>query len=382
MDPFHERLMVRAATIDELLSDAFEQLPCEKSHSELAVRRLAAWCRSSASGDWSLFARRLERDGQSLVDVLGKFATARPSVSVSAPRWVDDAVWISEALHGAANTVAEAVSPEADPCAFEDLLTPVVRDAEALLWPSVGARVRTSVGDGARACLLRSLLVELSNLAAPAIYERFAKVRRDAAVRGDVAEANSTILYDKFVSEMRVDGCRRLFEDKPVLLRLMASSHPPVDRDVARTDHTSRCRSACGSSRPATSRHQLLGDQDRRRPLRSAQLRPHCPDHRLRRRCAVGLQTQRSTRRRRLVGADREAEPKRSAPTEGRARAAARGLRLDRVHRSHELRGSARPSAIVPACRRLACPVPLLRRRRYRTRRTSSRRESTRCRSI
>jgi len=28
----------------------------------LAARRLAAWCRSCASGDWSLFGRRLARD--------------------------------------------------------------------------------------------------------------------------------------------------------------------------------------------------------------------------------------------------------------------------------------------------------------------------------
>ena len=63
MDAFYERLIVRAATIDELLSDDFEPLPGQKGDADLAARRLAAWCRSCASGDWSLFGRRLDRDG-------------------------------------------------------------------------------------------------------------------------------------------------------------------------------------------------------------------------------------------------------------------------------------------------------------------------------
>ncbi|HTQ83682.1 MAG TPA: hypothetical protein VMI47_10485, partial [Pseudolabrys sp.] len=59
MDAFFERLIVRAATIDEILSDDFEPLPGQKGDADLAARRLAAWCNASASGDWSLFERRL-----------------------------------------------------------------------------------------------------------------------------------------------------------------------------------------------------------------------------------------------------------------------------------------------------------------------------------
>jgi type 2 lantibiotic biosynthesis protein LanM len=226
MEAFYERVIPRAVTIDELLSDAFEQLPGQKSHTDLAGRRLAAWCRSSASGDWSLFARRLERDGLSIADVLARFATVRRDASQPAPAWVDDAVWIGAALHRPANTVAEDVVAEADTLAFEQLLTPVVRDAQTLLWSNVDPRVGANIGDGARACLRRSLLVELSNLSAPAIYERFSEARRSAGAPVDAAEVSrsrSTLLYDQFVSDMKADGFRGLFEDKPVLLRLMAS---------------------------------------------------------------------------------------------------------------------------------------------------------------
>ena len=50
MDAFHERLIVRAATIDELLSDDFEALQGQKADADVAAHRLAAWCQSAASG--------------------------------------------------------------------------------------------------------------------------------------------------------------------------------------------------------------------------------------------------------------------------------------------------------------------------------------------
>ena len=37
MDAFHERLIVRAATIDELLSNDFEALPGQKADADVAV---------------------------------------------------------------------------------------------------------------------------------------------------------------------------------------------------------------------------------------------------------------------------------------------------------------------------------------------------------
>ncbi len=212
MEDFYERLMARAVTIDELLSDAFEPLPGQKIHTDLAARRLASWCRSSASGDWSQFARRLERDGLSIAEVLARFATVRRNASAPAPRWIDDAVWISEALHRPANAIADEVVPVADPVAFEELLAPVVRDADALLWSGIEPRARDNISDRARGSLRRSLLVELSDLSALAIYERL-----------DAARSSAGTSYPQFVSDMKADGFRRLFEDKPVLLRLMAS---------------------------------------------------------------------------------------------------------------------------------------------------------------
>ena len=208
MDDFYERVTARAMSIDELLSEAFEQLPGQKSDADLAARRLAAWCRASASGDWSLFARRLERDGLSFADVLARLATVRRNSSVPGPPWMEDAAWVGAAAHRPADP--EPAHPGAE-VAFEQLLAPVVRDAQSQLWAGPDPRLRATLTDSAHADLRTALLTDLSAISAPAFYEGFAEARE----RG--------VGYREFVSDMRARGLRRLFEDKPVLLRLMTS---------------------------------------------------------------------------------------------------------------------------------------------------------------
>lgn len=220
MQADHERLISRAATIDELLSDRFEPLPGQKSDSDLAARRLAAWCRSSASGDWTLLARRLERDGLSVASVLARFATVRRNPSQPAPMWMHDAAWIAAALGEDTAGVAKTVVSELDRQAFEELLEPAVRQADARLWQGLDPAVGAALGPGVRVGLRRSLVVELSRLAAPALYERFVHTREGD---GSQLPSGSTARYDEFIADMRSGGLRRLFDDKPVLLRLMAA---------------------------------------------------------------------------------------------------------------------------------------------------------------
>jgi type 2 lantibiotic biosynthesis protein LanM len=227
MEAFYERLMVRAATIDELLSDAFDPLPGQKGDADVAARRLAAWCRSCASGDWSLFDRRLERDGWSIGHVLAKFASVRRKACASTPAWIEDAMWIEAALQRPTKNVKTTTVPgPAEPCPFEHLFIPAVEQAEAVLWASTDARAFENLDESARAGLRLSLLKELSSLLTPAIYERFVKVRKVSGPPADPVESQrdgATSQYDQFVAEMKHSGFRRLFEDKPVLLRLLAT---------------------------------------------------------------------------------------------------------------------------------------------------------------
>ncbi|KEP42939.1 type 2 lanthipeptide synthetase LanM family protein [Mycobacterium kansasii] len=205
MDAFFERVLVGAASVDELLSRDFESVPGQKSDADRAGRRLAAWCRSCASGDWRQFARRLDRDGWDFALVLERFAGVRRVSSAPVPGWLQDAVWIEAALRG-----VDAGGGGGLGCAFEQLLMPVVVQAEARLWSAVAAPVAGLFGEGGRASLRRALVEQLSQLCAPALYALF-----------DTARAGS-LSYGQFVVDMRGQGFRRLFEAKPVLLRLMA----------------------------------------------------------------------------------------------------------------------------------------------------------------
>ena len=227
MEAFYERLIVRAATVDELLSDDFEPLPGQKGDADLAARRLAAWCRSCASGDWPLFGRRLERDGLTIGQVLSRFSTVRSKASTSLPAWIDDAIWIETALQNPAkNTQSIAARDGTEALAFEHLFAPVVEQAEMRLWSDLGARAIDNLNESARACLRHSLLTELTGLCSPAIYELFVHARKISGAAHDAATPQQdcgTSRYHQFVSDMKAGGFRRLFEDKPVLLRLIAT---------------------------------------------------------------------------------------------------------------------------------------------------------------
>jgi type 2 lantibiotic biosynthesis protein LanM len=222
LDASCERLIVRAATIDELLTEEFESLPGQKADTDLAGRRLAAWCRSSASGDWAQFGQRLHRDGWDFAGVLERFATVRPKPSAPCPVWAEDAAWITTALCARPGASARSIA-DPEPCAFEHLLTPLVEQAEARLWSTIDARAAAHFDDTARAKLRRSLLTQLSNQCTPALYELFDAARKAAGDDATSAEGATATLYPQFVDDMRTDGFRRLFEDKPVLLRLLAT---------------------------------------------------------------------------------------------------------------------------------------------------------------
>jgi type 2 lantibiotic biosynthesis protein LanM len=220
MDSWCEQLLVSAATIDELLSDEFEILPGLKRDADAAARRLAAWCRSASSGDWDLFHRRLKRDGLTLRDVLKRFATVQRNPSVPPPRWLQDSRWIVAALQTATKPVTH--SKNIDHFPFEDLFIPVVQEAERMLRTAASVRGADRLNDSAWQLLRRSLLKELSSLSAPALYEVFDKSRKPNEF-SHVRWRNRRSFYRQFIADMKVGGFRLLFENKPVLLRLIAT---------------------------------------------------------------------------------------------------------------------------------------------------------------
>ncbi|HYQ05941.1 MAG TPA: type 2 lanthipeptide synthetase LanM family protein [Xanthobacteraceae bacterium] len=219
MDAFYQRLRIRAATIDELLSDAFEASPVAMANTDLAAKRVAAWRRSCAAGDQALFGRRLARDGLSPIGIERVFAGAERSACAPDPRWIEDAVWLEAALRAGARTQASPVYP------FEDAFVAQIERAEALVWSGLDAGTRALFDESARASLRTTLLSALSELCAPALYERFAKMRGASAASsgaGMAGQAPGDSRYREFVADLAGSGFRKLFDDKPVLLRLIA----------------------------------------------------------------------------------------------------------------------------------------------------------------
>jgi type 2 lantibiotic biosynthesis protein LanM len=210
VDAFYDPLRLTAATIDELLSDAFVTLPGATADANLTGRRVAAWCRASAAGDAVLFARRLARDGLTVERLHQRFAAVRPNPATPPPAWTDDAAWVDTALQDRAAKPTTQLRGE--PVAFEELFLPLIAQAERRLWSGLDEAASGNLTETARACLSLGLLRDLSDLSAPALYDRFTKAR-----------SAGTSSYQQFVAAMQRDGFCRLFEDKPVLLRLLAT---------------------------------------------------------------------------------------------------------------------------------------------------------------
>jgi class II lanthipeptide synthase len=214
VEAFYQRLSLHAATIDELLSDAFEVSPEAAADGELGARRMASWRRASAAGDATSFARRLLRDALSPHDIENRLSRSQRRAAAPYPQWIEDAVWIEQAFKEAGRS-----EPDIAPAyPFQDLFTALIERAEALVWSGVAAGAGNDFDQRARSSLRHMLLTALSELCAPALYERFAKSREI----DQFAQPPGTIQYRDFIAELRAGGSRRLFEQKPVLLRLIA----------------------------------------------------------------------------------------------------------------------------------------------------------------
>ena len=134
-------------------------------------------------------------------------------------------LWIEASLRGARTDAPTQSNEKTQPCAFKSLFLPLVAQADNLLWLGIEPRVLDLFNEFGRASLRHILLRALSDLCAPALYERFSAARKTMAARryrrrrthGNVST------YANFIESMREHGLRQLFTDKPVLLRLIAT---------------------------------------------------------------------------------------------------------------------------------------------------------------
>lgn len=214
-DPFYDHLIARAATIDELLSGDFEPVPGQTRDLDLADRRLAAWCRAAANGDWKQFEHRLRRDGLTIPIIRATFSVVHWQANSKKPDWLTDAIWIETAL--AQKTDREsATATHGAAYPFEQLINPIAKEAERILQSAADSRMK-HFSEAAFGDLRSALMSSLCALTAPPLYERFSEARKRSANRPSLKFS-----YEQFIDEMKQGGFRHLFEDKPVLLRVIA----------------------------------------------------------------------------------------------------------------------------------------------------------------
>lgn len=195
--------LVRAATFDELLSDEFDTTPGGSAQTELASSRLVAWSRSAAAGDPAQFERRLARDGLTIEHVQARFAA--PDRRGAPPLWARDAEWIVDALHAGTPHVAR---PGDQRRPFDDLFSSLIDEADRRLWAAFDSSVADRFTHCAMADLRLLLTDRLCDLCAPLLFDAF----RAAGSR-----------YDEFIAAAKDGEFRHHLDDKPVLLRLIAT---------------------------------------------------------------------------------------------------------------------------------------------------------------
>lgn len=225
MDFDLKSLLVTAASIDELMSPAYKAMVGQKDSSDRAALRLAAWCRSASSGDWSLFFTRLKRDGLSLETVIQKFSDVALQTESHQPDWYVDAQWIYAALTGELGC-SQLFLTDKSAQPFEQLFYALVETAESQVKANTSGSARAFFNDYAIKDLRLGLLKILTELYAPLLYSKFVALLKTHSADGKLppsADSKGNIQYDALIEQLRSSGLSAIFADKPVLLRLTAT---------------------------------------------------------------------------------------------------------------------------------------------------------------
>ena len=172
-----EQIFKKAATIDEILSDSFEVLPSQKTDTDIAAKRLAAWCRASSNGNWKQFSNRLKRDGLNYEFVLSRFATVKINQEKTFPLWVNDSLWVQETFHQKSEHLSYDITRSYYELPFEQLFTKLVNEAEKkIIVENVHYDVfnQKTFLDSIRKQLYKNLI----DFAAPLLFEKFKNFKK------------------------------------------------------------------------------------------------------------------------------------------------------------------------------------------------------------
>ena len=220
-------LLLRACTFDEVLSGQFKSLVGEKSQADLASERLASWCKSAASGDWGLFAKRLEKDQIEFKDVLARFSNVKLNdKGEDLLPWMYDAQWVFDLLTQDANESINVDLYPPKPVAFQEIFLSLLRGANVELKKIASPKALECFTSDAMSDFNFALLHQMSDLVSPLLYSLFVKDLKGHSLDGKLLPSDADIKtnhYNDFIHRLQGGGLEQIFNEKPVLLRLLAA---------------------------------------------------------------------------------------------------------------------------------------------------------------
>ena len=221
-----QRILIKAATIDELLGPHYAPRLGQKDSTDRAALRLAAWCRSASSGDWGLFFQRISRDKFSIDQILSRLADVTYVPDAPKPAWFVDAQWTYQALTSDFGSSQLFVADGTEPRPFEKLFYALVERAEINVINKTTPQALALFNDLARLNLRIGLLKLLTDLFAPLLYSKFVEILKKNSPDGKLPASSATQgtdQVDQLVENLRATELALLFAEKPVLLRLTAT---------------------------------------------------------------------------------------------------------------------------------------------------------------
>ena len=227
------RIVERASTIEERLGGRFRTIV----DGDLIDARMNAWCQLVANGDHEKFAKRLMWDNLDVAGVRAVFGSPELKDKSDLPSWADLLTAAMETaaehceLSKSGRLAGERNQSSTGPLPFEDLFGPFLRVASRRLRDRAGSSGEL-LSEPAYEALERSLVETLSFHCAPAIYTLFSAFRATRQSSFDrllsqVSGTPSSELYRQFTSELLTEKLVPLFQQYPVLARIIATVSNP-----------------------------------------------------------------------------------------------------------------------------------------------------------
>lgn len=217
--------LFRALSFDELLSAQANEV--SEKNTELANQRISAWLQSATNGDLDLFKRRLTRDGWGLEGVIASLGAAN-NVQLDSKQlaWLSDALSIRKILISPEKSNLDLIHQIGNVAPFQELFLGIVDFAYREVCANSRHDIDQFFARKAQIDLLVFLLRKVADLAAPILYSHFIQYLKSNSPEGNLLPSDADIkqnLYDDFLEIMRVEVLEKLLDEKPVLLRLIAS---------------------------------------------------------------------------------------------------------------------------------------------------------------